>query len=245
MDPICSIYREELLATALASAPAGGHRDACPACAAWARGVSRQSKALRELPRQLAPFELDGLVVAALGAGQRQARATRAVSELLRVQSPAELAEAVDSELDAPGAALAPEAGEERARLHAPAVLDRLVEEELADPVKARVSRYLGSLRRRRAPSGLVPRLAHALEQVEDARSRPARRALWGGLALASGVLLAWFGSVWLDRGSGGPEPRAGYDFAIERVSSSAGLSPMALGHLDGLSGGLRLAGEL
>ncbi len=245
MDPRCQTYREALLGAAFASPPQEDHAASCERCAAWARSGARQAEAVRGLRRLPAPFELDGSVVAALGAGQRQARAARAIAELLRVSSPAELESAVDAELDAVLGEETREADGEPERLRAPAVLDRLVNEELADPVRARVSRYLGSLRRRRAPQRLRARLALSLEEREFSGPRRIRGVLWGGLSLAAGALLAWYGSLSLDRWGEGRRQPAGYDFAIERMSSSEGLSPMALGHLDGLSGGLLLAGGL
>jgi hypothetical protein len=264
MSPQCQAFRDELLAAGLpatgspvaAAAPLWAHAGECAACAAWARGATRVARQLEALPRPALPAELEGRVVASLQAGYRQARAAQALAALGRVTSPAELDEAVDAEFEealreeiAPGGedAGAAEAVDEEAlsaeeggweRLSVPGVLERLVAEELAAPSQARARRYLGSLRRRRAPEELRMRVGLILaDRGGDslAARRPAAFGLRTVAGLLAAALLIAIGSLVLRPRSQPPRPA----LVIERVTDSSDLPPLAASLFDGVSGGL------
>ena len=270
MLPECLQFRAALLSAGLPHEPgpvglASRHAELCAECSAWLEHAGRVARELEALPRREAPVELEGRVVAALEAGYRQTRAAGAVGALGRVQSPRELDEAVDADLvdadaDTDGGDAARTAAEARsARLRAPAVLDRLVREELADPRQARARRYLGSLRRRRAPQELRLRVALALARrgspgqesasgqegapgSQGVALRPTRPTL--ALAgLAAATLLVALGAF-LSRPQADPRPRE-RAIVIERVADASELPEFAALLLDGASGGLLTAREM
>lgn len=252
MSPDCQAFRDELLAAGLPDAATSAapalreHVGACAQCAAWAERAARLAHGLQALPRPALPVELEGRVVAALQAGYRQARAVRALADLGRVPSPPDLDEAVDAEL---GEALEPEEGEARegagealARQAVPGVLDRLVAEELASPSQARARRYLGSLRRRRAPDELRLRIGLVLADragiLDGAGSRPRSLGLQAGVGLLVAALLVVIGTLVL-RPPVGESHLDGPRIVIERVADPADLPPIAAALFDGASGGI------
>jgi len=194
-------------------------------CAVCRRELARaelRAKLVRSLPRAQAPTALDGIVVAALQAGARQARAARAVEDLSTLTAPDELARRI------PG-------------LVAPAVLDRLVGEDLADPSMTFARRYVGRLQRLRAPTELEGRLR-----------RNARRTsplLGAGILGGAGVLLVAAVLIFTYVGREDTTTRSsGPELVIERVESIRDLDPAAGLLLSGLTGGFvdaqRLAQE-
>jgi hypothetical protein len=244
----CQAYRDALLSAGTSGGALPEHASGCAACAAWMRSATRLLPELAGLERMAAPSELEGRVVAALQAGYRQVRVVAAVADLGRVSSPPELDQAVDAELEGSSAE---RSADSPARLRVPGVLDRLVSEELADLSRARARRYLGSLRRRRAPEELRLRVAGALQSAattaaqrlnvrQGTRGLPMRFAL--GLA-AAGALVG-FGALLSERSASNaaelqPEP------IVERVTDPLELSPFAAALLDGASGGLFSARQL
>lgn len=199
----------------------GPHDDAAldahvAACAACRRELARgemRAKLVRSLDRVAAPSALDGIVVAALQAGARQARAVRAVEAMPALEAPDELARRI------PG-------------LVAPAVLDRLVGEDLADPSKALARRYAGRLERLRAPADLEERLGR------DAH-RP-RRIVGAGILAAAGVLLvaAVLIFTYVERHETTTTRPSGPELVVERVDSVRDLDPEAGRLLSTLTGG-------
>lgn len=239
MHAACTEFRDEALALDLDGARASEHARSCASCAAWALRTAREARALRGLPRQEVPFELDGRVVASLEAGGRQDRAVGSLGILGRVEPPLELDRAVDAEFES----LEPELQPHRA----PAVLDRLVSEELADPAKTRARRFLGSLERMSTPAELDARV-DALLRERDARP-PSRRVSGRltGLALAAAaVLLVWFvAPPDTPEESRSAQLTGRYDFELQEGSLD-GLPGVASGLLQGvLGGGLDLRREL
>jgi hypothetical protein len=211
----CAAFRPELLehgAGGPASGELSGHLAACADCRADLARTVRQVAALRALEHVRAPFELDGLSVAATQAGARQERAALALRALGRTSAPADL------ELRLTGRA-------------APAVLDRLVEEELADIERARVRRWLGRLPRLGAPAELRQRVASG--------QRRARPLVPLGAALVTLALVG--GALALVEILRPPAvgPERGPRLVVERVRSPADLDPMARSLLGGLTGGL------
>jgi hypothetical protein len=251
MNLDCQTFRDELLAaglpdTATSTAPQlREHVAGCAECAAWARRSTRLAHELEVLPRPALPAELEGLVVAALQAGQRQARAAQAIAALGRVSSPPDLDRAVDAEL---GEALdleeqpETEASDALARLAVPGVLDRLVAEELASPSQARARRYLGSLRRRRAPEELRLRVGLVLADragfLDASRTRPRAHGLHLAVGLMVAALLVVIGALVL-RPTVGEQRPGGPQIVIERVADPSDLPPIAAALFDGASGGL------
>ncbi len=208
----------------------GSHDDAAldahvVGCAACRRELARaelRAQLVRSLERRPAPAALDGVVVAALQAGARQARAARAVHDLPILAAPEDLARRI------PG-------------LVAPAVLDRLVGEDLADPSKALARRYAGRLERLRAPADLEERLGR--------NARRARPALGTGILVLAGVLLVASALVFTVVGRQDKTTRSsGPELVVERVESIRDLDPAAGQLLSGLMGGFvdaqRLARE-
>jgi len=272
MLPQCQAFRDMLLDAGVPQAPATGHGSVCAACASWAHSTERLARQLQTLPRAAAPAELEGRVVAALQAGHRQNRAVQAVADLGRISSPAVLDEFVDADLEEGLASPArpPSLLElQGRRIQAPSVLDRLVREEIAEPSRSLARRYLGSLRRKRAPEELRLRVAVSIQRVLSAQ-----RALSIRTALSTGVR-------GLRRGAGGqPQRPIGLDaglkvgarravgaglavaallfvlgvfllrptpplrphgpqIVVEQVADPSGLPPFAAALLDGASGGL------
>jgi hypothetical protein len=255
MNPACQQHRTDLpegpdgRLDLAGLAARSGHAAECAECAAWTRGVARLGESLYALPRAEAPAELDGLVVATLHAGAREARAVRAVEGLSRVNSPETLAETLDDELGEPleGPLDAPL----ETRVDAPTVLERLVREELAEPAKNTVRRVVGGLTRLEAPAEL-----DALVRDELLRE-PARRDT-GRLrfALLRGKHLAWASAaaaVLLLAGPFGFGRRGGTgqddapavrarSFEVVYTRSLQDLDPVARSLVDGVSGGLLTA---
>jgi len=141
--PHCADFRAAILARAegeVVDLALDAHLARCEACPRELARAEQRVTLLRALGSRGAPVELDGLVVAAMQAGARQQRATRAVQSLARAHTPDDLA----LRLAGP---------------KAPHVLERLVREDLVDPAKAVASRYARSLERLRAPRDLDRRL--------------------------------------------------------------------------------------
>jgi hypothetical protein len=247
----CQAYRDALLSAGIAGGAPAEHASTCAACAAWTRSAARLVGELGSLARLRAPADLEGRVVAALQAGHRQVRAAAAVAELGRVSSPPELDQAVDADLD--GADLAGTAAPARddlpARLRVPGVLDRLVAEELADPNRARARRYLGTLRRKRAPEELRLLVAGALQSSGStfvAKERRGTHALTLRFALGLGAAaaLVGLGSLLSNPASTSAAERAPEPL-VERITDPLELSPFAAALLDGASGGILSARQL
>jgi hypothetical protein len=221
MRPDCQVSQDALAAGERATFDA--HARQCADCAAFARRLDRGLAALAQLARVDAPAELTGRVVAELEAGRREERAIESVRSLARVAVPEHLEHAV-ARTAAPAAPAAVEA------LAAPEVLSRLVEEELADPAKARVRRFVGSLERAAVPAELADRIEAAL-----AKPRPRRwfrsRLIAGGLTLA---FLAVLAVAWR------ADSLAAAKRHVEwvRVESASELSPFAASLAAGLTGG-------
>ncbi len=216
MDRACHDHLQRILAIAESGAAVEDeHLGACPACRAALARRMRQIEAVRGLARVAAPAALDGHVVAATHAGQRQERAIRALRSLGRLRAPAGLAQRMNA-------------------LPAPAVLDRLVSEELADLSKATSRRFLARLAPLRAPDELRRRVL----AWRDAPRIP--RAALGIFAAA--LLLAIGALVFVQRdrqgtGARGPEgPRT--VLVLQRVDSIRDLDPVAGQLLAGVSGG-------
>jgi hypothetical protein len=246
----CQALRDELLAAGLPDAATSAppevreHVGTCSECAAWAERAARVAHGLQALPRPALPAELEGRVVAALQAGHRQARAAQALADLGRVSSPPDLDQAVDAEL---GEVLEPDAvearecaGEALARQPVPGVLDRLVAEELASPSQARARRYLGSLRRRRAPDELRLRVGLVMADRAGILAGPGSRSLGlqTGIGLLVAALLVVIGAFVLRPPVREPS-LDGPQIVIERVADPADLPPIAAALFDGASGGL------
>jgi len=248
MDSLnCRSFREAALE---ADAPREHARE-CSACAQWLRRFEQREGVLRSLPRQLAPESLGGRVVAAIQAGERQARAVRALQGLGRLEQPAQLEQRVQDEVAGEAAEKANEPLQALAgRQLAPAVLDRLVAEELSDPSKARVARFAGSVPRLKAPAELEQRVAEELarpcrlalallgeleQRVAEELARPARRnsgsAWW--IAAAAALVLATLAPIWI-LGESRVRP-----FRVEYTDSFASMSPMSRGLLESASSGM------
>ncbi|MBI5432671.1 MAG: hypothetical protein HZA52_07570 [Planctomycetes bacterium] len=196
------------------------HARACAECRVFGSRLQRGERALAGLARISAPAALDGLVVAALEAGQREERAVGALRRLDRVEVP----EHLDHAVARTAAPIAPVA------FSAPDVLRRLVEEELSDPSKARVHRFVGSLERVAAPDELFARVHGALTQPPPKRSFRSR-LLAGGAAI---VLVAAAAFAWVSNSRETPRTRIEW----VRVDSVEELSPLAASFVAGLSGG-------
>lgn len=243
----CQAFRDALLSAGLAGGAPAEHTLACAACSAWTRNATRLGRDLSSLARLRAPAELEGRVVASLQAGFRQGRAAASVADLGRVSSPPELDQAVDAELEG---STAPEAREDLpARLRVPGVLDRLVAEELADPTRTRARRYLGTLRRKRAPEELRLLVAGALQSsgssfVVKERRGTHRLTLRFALGLSAAVALVGLGSLLSNPATTVAAERASEPI-VERITDPLELSPFAAALLDGASGGILSARQL
>ncbi|MCC6409667.1 MAG: hypothetical protein IT453_21110 [Planctomycetes bacterium] len=218
MHPTCHDARTALAGSELQVFEA--HARTCTTCRAFATRLQRGERALVGLARIAAPASLDGRVVAALEAGQREERAIRALRRLDRVEVP----EHLDHAVARTAAPIAP------APLAAPDVLRRLVEEELSDPSKARAQRFVGSLERVAAPDQLFARVQGALTQPPPKRSFRSR-LLAGGAAL---VVVATTAILWYSNSRETPRARIQW----VRVDSVDELSPLAASFVAGLSGG-------
>lgn len=237
-DPRCAAFRSEALDALAAGASVAGpsaaaesnaHALECAACARFAARAMPIRRALAALPRRDAPRELDGRVVAELGAGVRQERAVAAVRALGRVAPPAELDSAVGGE------ARAAADTQSTGRPAAPRVLERLVAEELADPAKATVRRFVGSLRRVRAPRELSAAVARdlAAHGSRASFSRSRTRKVYRLAAAAVVAAIAVPITLWSLATRETRRP-----FRVEYVRSLEGLDPIARGWLDAASGG-------
>jgi hypothetical protein len=243
----CQAYRDALLSAGVSGGALPEHVSGCAACAAWTRTAARLVGELTSLERQQVPVELEGRVVAALEAGYRQARAALALADLGRMSSPPELDQAVDADLE--GSAGRSE--ELPARLRVPGVLDRLVAEELADFSRARARRYLGTLRRKRAPEELRLRVAGALQSagtaagaVEVERRGARGLAVRLTLGLAAAVGLIGLGSL-LSKPTATHAAELRPEPIVEHVSDPSELNVFAAALFDGASGGLLSARQL
>jgi len=224
MTPPCREFLSAMLELAPAGPPAGSalgqHLEACAACRAAFGRMGRIRAALGALARLPAPQALDGRVVAATQAGQRQERVLAHLRAALRHDAPEQL----DTQVGVGG--ILGEVG----RITAPAVLERLVEEELRDPQHALARRYVSRLRRLGPPPSLR-------ERVHEALGLPRRPA--GRSALLAGAALAvLFASIWgwwsLERTSLRPR------FQVVYVDDVRDLDPLAREMILGATGGLR-----
>ena len=263
MTNSCQAYRDALLAAGVPGGALPEHVSGCAACAAWTRSASRLVGDLSSLQRCQVPSELEGRVVAALEAGYRQVRAAEAVADLGRVSSPPELDQAVDADLEGrdvqvrAGQGSAGRSEDKPARLRVPGVLDRLVAEELADLSRARARRYLGTMRRKRAPEELRLRVAGALQSEGTLRSEG--RATVAGEVERRGVrglavrltlgLVAAAGLIGLGSLLSKPTPTHAAELRsepiVEHVSDPSELDGFAAALFDGASGGLLSARQL
>ena len=223
----CRQFRSAALdRSAKSSGESGEHAATCAACALWLKRLSGREELIRSLPRVVAPEDLMGRVVASFHAGERQARAVRALRGLGRVEMPADLERAVEARArEAAAQDPLPEIG---GRVEAPSVLVRLIQEELQDPAKARSARFLGSLPRVQAPAELAERLAAEL-------ARPARPALRVGVwvAFAAALVLAMCAPILF------PSAIKRRPFRVEHSDSLADLSPFSRALLDTASSGM------
>lgn len=202
----------------------GQHLAACESCRLALERIGRTRTALAGLARVCAPAALDGLVVAATQAGQRQERAVAHLRTALRHEAPAHL----EPRVRVAGSAILGDV----ARVAAPAVLERLVEEELRDPQHALTRRYVSRLQRLGPPVSLRERVEQALGVPRRSR---ARGVLLAGAALAVLVAAMW---GWWSIGRASLRPR----FQVVYASDIGELDPLAREMLLGATGGL---GEL
>lgn len=199
----------------------GAHLSECASCQQAFEGMLRTRAAIVRLAPVPAPAALDGLVVAATQAGQRQERVLAHLRTALRHAAPARL----DSRVSAVGGgALVGEV----ARVSAPGVLERLVEEELRDPQHALTRRYVSRLQRLDTPASLRARVQQVLGRP---RHSAGRRMLLAGAALA--VLCAAMWGWWsLERAQTRPR------FQVVYVDDVRELDPFARAMLSGVTGG-------
>jgi len=199
----------------------GEHLADCVSCQRAFEGMRRTRAALLRLAPVPAPAALDGLVVAATQAGQRQERVLAHMRTALRHEAPARL----DARIGVCGSSLIGEV----ARANAPAVLERLVEEELRDPQHALTRRYVSRLQRLESPDTLRGRVQQALGRP---RQPAGRRLLLAGAALA--VLCTTMWGWWtLERAQTRPR------FQVVYVEDVRELDPLARAMLSGVTGGL------
>ncbi len=218
--PHCADFRAALIARAegdVVDLALDVHLAQCAACRRELMRTEQRVELLRGVSGPGAPVELDGLVVAAMQAGERQQRVTRAVQSLSRAHTPEDLARRL-------------------AGPKAPRVLERLVSEDLADPAKALASRYARSLGRLRAPQDLDQRL-------RDLRPGPLQRhapvaLVAAGVMLALGALIV-AGILHGPRNPALPTTPAGPVLIVERVDSVRDLDPLVGQMLSGVTGGL------
>jgi hypothetical protein len=224
MNPPCRDFLFAMLEAAperpAAASALGAHLVECASCQQAFESMCRTRAALVRLAPVPAPAALDGLVVAATQAGQRQERVLAHLRTALRHEAPARL----DTRIGA-GSALIGEV----ARVSAPAVLERLVEEELRDPQHALTRRYVSRLQRLESPASLRGRVQQALGSP---RHSAGRRLLLAGAALA--VLCAAMWGWWsIERTQTRPR------FQVVYVEDVRELDPIARAMLSGVTGGL------
>lgn len=143
---------------------------------------------MQQMERPSAPFNLEGLVVAAMNPGHRQSRAAESVSGLSRLAVPQQLDSLVAKVvLDGEPTSIEP----------APSALDQLVEERVEAPEAGLVKGMARRLDSVQAPSELEARLERELDAAGAPRSTQLDlgRRLWlrsaaAAVALAAGVLL-------------------------------------------------------
>jgi hypothetical protein len=221
MTSPCREFLSEMLELAPEGPPAGSalgrHLELCEDCRRAFGRMGRLRAALGSLARLPAPQALDGRVVAATQAGQRQERVLAHLRAALRHDAPEHLDTQVGGILG------------EVARVTAPPVLQRLVEEELRDPQHALARRYVSRLRRLGPPPTLRERVHQALGLP---RRSAGRNALLAGAALA--VLLASIWGWWsLERARVRPR------FQVVYVDDVRELDPLAREMILGATGGL------
>ena len=198
----------------------GAHLHECESCQRAFEGMRRTRAALLRLAPLSAPTALDGLVVAATQAGQRQERVLAHLRTALRHEAPAGLVARIG------GSSLIGEV----ARVSAPAVLERLVEEELRDPEHALTRRYVSRLERLEPPAALRGRVQQALSAPRS--SSRGRRLVLAGTALA--VLCAAMWGFWSSE-----HAQAHPRFQVVYVDDLRELDPLARAMLSGVTGGL------
>jgi len=224
MNSPCRDFLFAILETAperpAAESALGAHLAECAACRRAFEGICRTRAALVRLAPVPAPAALDGLVVAATQAGQRQERALAHLRTALRHEAPARLETRIGA-----GSSLISEV----ARVSAPAVLGRLVEEELRDPQHALTRRYVSRLQRLESPASLRGRV----QQVLGSPRRSAGRSLLlagASLALLCAAMWGWWS---LERTQARPR------FQVVVVDDVRELDPFARAMLSGVTGGL------
>jgi len=217
--PDCNDFRAALIARAegdVVDLALDRHLEGCEACRRELARTEQRVQLLRAVGGPGAPLALDGLVVAAMQAGARQQRATRAVQSLSRAHTPEDLA----LRLAGP---------------KAPHVLERLVREDLVDPAKAVASRYARSLERLRAPHDLDRRLSE-LRPGTIQRHAPIAMVA-AGVMLALGALVV-AGILNNRRIPLVPAAPAGPVLIVERVDSVRDLDPLVGDMLAGVTAG-------
>lgn len=215
-----------------------GHAVECDECAAWVAQLTRLAGRLYGMQPQVAPAELDGRVVAALQAGDRESRAVRAVADLSSMHTPGFLEDTVEHALEE---ALIPAGG--GVPMGAPAVLERLVSEELAEPERFMVSRLVAGLPRQPAPVALDERVGTQLAHDRTAKQPLSRlhlgvpRFAWASLAAAALLIVGLKGLL---GGSEAPLPGAKErPFEVYYAKSLSDLDPAARVLVNNVSGGL------
>ncbi len=224
MTPPCREFLSAMLEAAperpAAESALGLHLAECAACRGAFEGMCRTRAALEGLAPVRAPAALDGLVVAATQAGQRQERVLAHLRTALRHEAPSRL----DVRVGVAGSSLLGEVG----RVNAPSVLERLVEEELRDPQHALTRRYVSRLHRLESPVTLRERVQQVLGSP---RRTLARRSLLAGAALT--VLIAALWGWWaIERAQVRPR------FQVVYVDDVRELDPFARQMLSGVTGG-------
>ena len=170
-------------------------QDALPVEAASASDEQRSAVArghvvaswLQQLERQSAPFSLEGLVVAAMNPGQRQARATESLLGLAKLKAPSEL------DILVAGDILRTDPSDSWVAERAPRELDGLVEDRVLEPEAGLVRGMAQRLDAVQAPRELEARLERQLDSgiyAKPVRTRPWLRAATAGLALAACLLI-------------------------------------------------------
>jgi len=225
MNSPCRDFLAAMLETAperpVAASALGAHLAGCESCKQAFERMRRIQSALVDLARARAPAGLDGLVVAASQAGQRQDRALAHLRTALRQEAPARL----DARVGIAGSVFPCEVG----RVRAPAVLERLVEEELRDPHQALMRRFVSRLQRLDAPASLRARVQQILGTPRRSKGR---NALLAGAALA--ILCAAMWGWWaIERANLRPR------FQVVYLDDVNQLDPLARDMLFGATGGL------
>jgi len=193
------------------------HLEVCAECRSFVDRLTRSFEVLGSLQRLSAPADLDGRVVASLGAGFREDRTVENLRALPKLGAPQELEQKLSGSTQVAKA------------------LEARIAQELAHPEEFIGERLARVAQRYAAPEELELRVAEEL-----ARGRA--RRLRVPLRLVSGIALAAAASLLLLLGSGLLDPaRPSLDsisFQVREVDSAAELTPMARLLLGGVTGG-------